>query len=573
MIGLFFMLANEKVFKKGGAAMGNWYEQAIIYQIYPKSFKDSNNDGIGDLVGITQKLDYVQNLGANTIWLNPIFVSPQVDNGYDVSNYFAIDPLLGNMNDFKEMVTQIHKRNMHLILDLPINDTSDQHPWFQDAIANKDSIFREYYIWQEKDGQRPNNWGSFFGGSVWAPDPKGGSQYYCHVFDKKMPDLNWQNPEVRKSMADIAKFWVDKGVDGFRLDAFIHIAKANFEQQILNQKEKYPVDSAFYANLPEVKNYLKDFVKAVKAYKPDVFFLGEASSADAYQAAEYTRPSQFGCDMVVTSDNYGEVYPLKDKKLPMFFQPRYLDVKRLKETFSIWEAVLSQTSLPALTWGNHDISRVLDRLHVDESDQDLPKALAACMYLQRGVPIIYYGEEIGMRNLKYKKLKDFHDQRGVDLIQFMQEKGYSDQEIIDLLNQQDEMTARGPFQWQNDKYVGFSTHHPWNWAEHNEVTAAESLRESDGQLEFYKALLKIKASPLFEAGSYLLLDTQPQIYAYERKLNKQRAFVIVNFGTQTVKYRIPTLKVVHTLLSNKASSLVDNVVTIEAHGSIVIEEK
>lgn len=315
--------------------MDRWYEKAIIYQIYPKSFKDTNNDGIGDLRGITEKLDYIQKLGANTIWLNPIFVSPQIDNGYDVSNYFAIDPHLGTIEDFQEMVHQIHKRNMHLLLDLPINDTSDQHPWFQDAITNKESIFREYYIWRENDGKRPNNWGSFFGGSVWEPDPNGGSEYYCHVFDKKMPDLNWRNPEVRKSMADIAKFWVDKGVDGFRLDAFIHIAKANFGQNILNTSAEFPVDSSFYANLPEVKDYLCDFIKSVKAYKSDVFFLGEASSADAYQAAEYTRPNQDGCDAVVTSDNYGEIYPLADPEIPMFFQPRQLDISRLKQTFSV----------------------------------------------------------------------------------------------------------------------------------------------------------------------------------------------------------------------------------------------
>ncbi|GEL89863.1 glycoside hydrolase family 13 protein [Pediococcus parvulus] len=553
--------------------MDEWYQESVIYQIYPKSFKDSNNDGVGDLPGITEKLDYVQQLGANTIWLNPIFVSPQIDNGYDVSNYFAIDPLLGNMDDFQTMVKEIHKRKMHLILDLPINDTSDQHPWFQDAVKNKNSIFRGYYIWAENQDKRPNNWGSFFGGSVWEPDPNGGSEYYCHIFDKRMPDLNWKNPEVRKSMADIAKFWIDKGVDGFRLDAFIHIAKANFGQNILNQTEDYPVDSSFYANLPEVKLYLENFIKLVKTYKNDVFFLGEASSADAYQAAEYTRPDNFGCDMVVTSDNYGEEYPLKDPKIPMFFQPRQLSLKRLKETFSIWEAVLENISLPALTWGNHDISRVLDRLHIDPKDSDLPKALAVCMYLQRGIPIIYYGEEIGMRNLKYKKLRDFRDQRALDLIQFMQNQGYKDEKILELLNQQDEMTARGPFQWNAGKYVGFSNHHPWNWADHNEAAADTAVENDDGLFAFYRAVLKVKAQPLFSQGSYLLLETNSKIYAFERELNGKKAFVIVNFADKVLKYHVPTLKVVHTLLSNKASSLVDNVVTMEPAGSIVIEEK
>ncbi|AMV62761.1 Oligo-1,6-glucosidase [Pediococcus damnosus] len=553
--------------------MGEWYEKAVIYQIYPKSFKDSNNDGVGDLPGITEKLDYVQQLGANTIWLNPIFVSPQIDNGYDVSNYFAIDPILGNIDDFQQMVTEIHKRNMYLILDLPINDTSDQHPWFQDAVKNKESIFRDYYIWGENNGKRPNNWGSFFGGSMWEPDPNGGSQYYCHLFDKKMPDLNWENPEVRKSMADIANFWIDKGVDGFRLDAFIHIAKANFEQNILNQDEKFPIDSSLYANLPNVKTNLQNFIKLVKNDHPDAFFLGEASSADAYQAAEYTRPDQPGCDMVVTSDNYGEIYPTKDPQIPKFFQPRQLDAEKLKDTFSVWEAVLKNISLPALTWGNHDISRVLDRLNISEDNLDMPKALAVVMYLQRGIPIIYYGEEIGMRNLKYKKLKDFHDQRALDLIQLLQNLDYPDEEILQLLNQQDEMTARGPFQWQVGKYVGFSNHHPWNWADHNAVTAESSIADSEGLLAFYQAVLKIKKLPLFSEGSYVLLDTERDVYAYKRELDGIKGFVVVNLGDKSVTYHIPTIKIIHTILSNKANSLVDNVVTMDAGGSIVLTEK
>lgn len=553
--------------------MGAWYKKSVIYQIYPKSFKDSNNDGVGDLAGITEKLDYVQQLGANTIWLNPIFVSPQVDNGYDVSNYFAIDPILGTMDDFTKLVTEMHKRKMYLLLDLPINDTSDQHPWFQDAIKNKDSIFREYYIWGENNGERPNNWGSFFGGSAWEKDPNGGAQYYCHLFDKRMPDLNWQNPEVRKSMADIAKFWIDKGVDGFRLDAFIHIAKANLQQNILNQDTEFPMDSSLYANLPNVKTYLQNFIKLVKDGNPEVFFLGEASSADAYQAAEYTRPNQFGCDMVVSSDNYGEIYPFKDPNIPKFFQPRQLDPTHLKETFSVWEAVLENISLPALTWGNHDISRVLDRLNVDSEDEDFPKALAVCMYLQRGIPIIYYGEEIGMRNLNYKKLKDSHDQRAMDLIQLLQGLGYADDDIIQLLNQQDEMTARGPFQWKNEKYVGFSQHHPWNWADHNTVTAEDAESDSEGLLAFYRAVLKIKNTSLFSEGSYVLLNTKTNIYAYERELNGQKGFVVVNLGKQPENYRIPTIKIIHTILANKANSLVDNVVTMAAGGSIVVMEE
>lgn len=562
-----------KGFTRRGLCIVNWYDKAIVYQIYPKSFQDTNDDGIGDLKGVISRLDYVKEMGFNTIWLNPIFVSPQVDNGYDVSNYFAIDPILGDMNDFTEMVQKAHHLGLHIILDLPINHTSDQHPWFKDAISNPNSIFKDYYIWhQAKNGDVPNNWGSFFGGSVWEKNPNNSDEYYFHLFDKKMPDLNWQNPEVQKSIADIAKFWISKGADGFRLDAFIHIAKANLDQNSLISGEKYPQDDTFYAKLPKVKDYLANFVKEIKDYKPETFLFGEASSANALNAAEYTRPNEYGCDVVVNSGNYGEVYDDSNPDIPGFFQNRKLSLDYLKKTYVTWESVLAGVSLPTLTWGNHDISRVLDRLNLPVENADVAKLLAMLMFLQRGMPVIYYGEEIGMHGLKYSKVADFTDQRAVDLIKNLREKSFDDETILELLNNQDEMTARGPMQWNNSAYHGFSKAKPWNWGQTQSVDVDSELKDQDSVATFYKNLLCLKKHDCFTNGDYQLLITDRDIYAYLRQGQESEGLVVTNFSSESKKFTLPAGKW-RRALANQATRVSNGVITLNPWGCCALELK
>lgn len=551
----------------------NWYDKAIIYQIYPKSFQDTNDDGIGDLRGVINRLSYVKNLGFNTIWLNPIFVSPQVDNGYDVSNYFAIDPVLGDTDDFSELIQKAHKLGLHIILDLPINHTSDQHPWFKDAVNNENSIFKDYYIWHKQvDGHEPNNWGSFFGGSVWEKNPNDPTEYYFHLFDKKMPDLNWKNPEVQKSVADIAKFWLEKGVDGFRLDAFIHIAKANLEQNSLLKGEKFPIDDTFYAKLPAVKDYMTNFVKEIKNYKPDAFLFGEASSAKARDAAEYTRPDEDVCDVVVNSDNYGEEFDDSNPAIPRFFQPRKLSLDSLKDTYATWETILDNVSLPTLTWGNHDISRVLDRLNLPENTPQVAKLLAMMLFLQRGIPVIYYGEEIGMHGLKFQKITDFDDQRAVDLIKNLRQKAFDDKSILKLLNDQDEMTARGPMQWDDSEYHGFSSQRPWNWAKTDKTNVAQELNESNSIMMFYRKLLKIKKHECFTSGDYRLLVTDPKIYAYLRKTHRSEGLVLANFSDQEKSFKLPDGKW-RSVLSNTKDQIIDHTLKIGPWGCCALESK
>ena len=550
-----------------------WYDKAIIYQIYPKSFQDTNDDGIGDLQGVIQRLEYIKDIGFNTIWLNPIFVSPQVDNGYDVSNYFAIDPILGDTNDFSEMITKAHKLGLHIILDLPINHTSDQHPWFKDAVNDEHSIFKDYYIWHDQvDGHEPNNWGSFFGGSVWEKNPNNKKEYYFHLFDKKMPDLNWKNPEVQKSVADIAKFWLEKGVDGFRLDAFIHIAKANLEQNSLLTDAKFPIDDTFYAKLPAVKDYMAGFVKEIKEFKPDAFLFGEASSAKARDAAEYTRPNGNVCDVVVNSDNYGEVYDDSNKDIPKFFQDRKLSLDSLKKTYVTWESVLDHVSLPTLTWGNHDISRVLDRLNLPVNDQKVTKLLAMMLFLQRGIPVIYYGEEIGMHGLKYQDISDFDDQRALDLIKNLRQKSYDDPTILQLLNNQDEMTARGPMQWDTSQYHGFSTKQPWNWAQTDKNAVDQEINDKNSIMMFYRKLLRVKKHECFTSGDYQLLITDPNIYAYLRKTNDQQGLVVANFSDQEQSFKLKTTEL-KNVLSNETVDIVDGRLKIGPWGCCALESK
>lgn len=550
----------------------NWYDKAIIYQIYPKSFQDTNNDGIGDLKGVTEHLEYIKDMGFNTIWLNPIFVSPQVDNGYDVSNYFAIDPILGTMDDFYELVEKSHELGLHIILDLPINHTSDEHPWFKDAINNENSIFRDYYIWHNKvDGHEPNNWGSFFGGSVWEKNPNQENEYYFHLFDKKMPDLNWSNPEVQKSMADITKFWLEKGVDGFRLDAFIHIAKANLEQNSLFTDAKFPIDDTFYAKLPLVKDYMSSFVKEIKSFKPDTFLFGEAASADARDAAEYTRLNDNCCDVVVNSDNYGEVFDNSNPDVPRFFQTRKLSLSKLKQTYVTWESTLANVSLPTLTWGNHDISRVLDRLNLPLDDDKMTKLLATLMFLQRGIPIIYYGEEIGMHGLKYKKLTDFNDQRAQDLISTLRDKSIDNQFILTLLNNQDEMTARGPMQWNASKYHGFSESEPWNWAQTDTTNVTSEIEDKNSVMIFYRKLLKIKKHDCFTRGNYKLLITDPEIYAYERETDDNKGLVVANFSEKEKSFHLEDSW--RNVLSNGKAIIVGNILKIGPWECCAFESK
>lgn len=519
--------------------MSHWYDHAIIYQIYPKSFQDSNGDGIGDLNGIKQRIPYLKELGINAVWLNPVFVSPQVDNGYDVSNYFAIDPRMGTMKDMESLIQALHKAGIHIIMDFVLNHTSDQHPWFQDAIKDPHSIYRDYYIFAGQNGKRPNNWGSFFGGSVWEPDPAGTGEFYFHLFDKRMPDLNWKNPEVRHAMLEIAEFWLDKGIDGLRLDAFIHIGKADLRQNFpsADNSDQPIVAEPFFANLPQVQKWMRPFCEQIKQDYPDTLLLGEAASASVNLAVDYTAKENHLMDSVITFRYFTEDNSKVDHSFLDQYQPKPLDMTAFKQNQTVWQQTLSGVSEPTLYWGNHDMARLRTRIAKTDTQAC---SLAMLMYLQRGIPIIYYGEELGLQNLEFTDVKDFHDQTVQPFIDSAMKAGKSKEEALRMVSATHKLPARGPMPWNDEKGYGFSKAKPWlSGKKLDQANVAAEIDDNKSMFSFYQKMLQLKQTKLFQNGSYYLLATDKNSYVYQRDLDHESAIVAVSLSPEKTTIEIP----------------------------------
>ncbi len=519
--------------------MKHWYDNAIIYQIYPKSFQDTNGDGIGDLNGIKKRIPYLKSLGVNAIWLNPVFVSPQVDNGYDVSNYFAIDPQMGTMADMESLIHELHKNGIHLIMDFVLNHTSDQHPWFQDAISDPESIYRDYYIFAGHDNQRPNNWGSFFGGSVWEKDPAKTGQFYFHLFDKRMPDLNWKNPEVRHAMLEIAEFWLEKGIDGLRLDAFIHIAKADLRQNFptKNNSNEPVIAEPFFANLPQVQEWLRPFCERIKQDYPDTLLLGEAASANVNLAVDYTQKRNHLMDSVVTFRYFTEDESDVDPNFPGNYQPKNLDLVQFKQNQTVWQQTLAGISQPTLYWSNHDMARLRTRVAQTDTQN---RSLAMLMYLQRGIPIIYYGEELGLKNLKFNNIEQFKDQTVHDFVAQAIQAGLAQEEALEMVSKTHKMPARGIMPWNDEENYGFSKATPWIRGEkQDDFTVANEIGNANSMINFYRQLIQLKKTALFQKGSYYLLATDKNSYIYQRDYHQQSALVAVSLSNSEIQVQIP----------------------------------
>ena len=518
--------------------MRHWYDQAIIYQIYPKSFQDSNSDGIGDLNGIRKRIPYLKELGINAVWLNPIFVSPQVDNGYDVSNYFAIDPKMGTMEDMDNLIKEMHEAGIHVIMDFVLNHTSDQHPWFQDAIKNPESIYRDYYIFAGENNQRPNNWGSFFGGSVWEKDPAGTGQFYFHLFDKRMPDLNWKNPEVRHAMTEIAKYWLEKGIDGLRLDAFIHIAKADLRQNFpVDSKDKEPVIAEpFFANLPQVQKWMRPFCEEIKQDYPDALLLGEAASANVNLAVDYTNKDNHLMDSVITFRYFTEDQSKIDPSFLSNYQPKQLDWVKFKQNQTIWQQTLSGISKPTLYWNNHDMARLATRIAKNDTQA---RSLAMLMYLQCGIPIIYYGEELGMRNLQFENVNDFQDDTVKEFVKSAEKAGVTSKEALLMASKTHKLPARGPMPWDNERNNGFTDKEPWiKGKKLDETNAADEIADDSSMFNFYKKLISLKKEQLFQDGNYYLWSTSDGSYVYERNLKDKKALIAVSLSQEPIEIEV-----------------------------------
>lgn len=552
-----------------------WWQQAVVYQVYPGSFQDTNNDGIGDIRGLIERLKHIQSLGANVIWLNPIFQSPQVDNGYDVSDYYTIDPLYGTMEDVEELLDKAHSLGIKVIFDLVLNHTSREHHWFQEAIKGRDNPYRDFYIWSDpKPGdQLPNNWASFFGGSVWEKEPSG-DQYYFHLFDKTMPDLNWENERVQQEVVNIADYWLEKGVDGFRLDAFIHLDKAKGFPDVHAKEGEIVLAEEYYSNLEKVTDYIAEMAKTLRRKKEDIFILGEAASADVKKAREYSDPANGACDTVVTFRFFPMDESQKDARLPSDMQIEKLDIPAFKKTMSEFQEGLSDIGGPTLYWNNHDMARMVSRFGSTENERDnSTKMLATLMYLQKGIPVLLNGEEIGMKNLERDSLDDFKKMKEIYFIEKAQSLGYSDEFIIEQLNARSINASRGVMQWDTSDYAGFSTCPPWSGVnEEPKYTVEMQELDETSILNYYKKLLKYKKTPLFTKGDFQLLDTNHHLYCYERTLGDFTALVCCNFSDQEQLFIDARLtKLSYTdILQNEHNEIEADRITLAPYGAVVV---
>ena len=544
-----------------------WQKNAIIYQIYPKSFQDSNGDGIGDLNGVRQRIPYLKQLGITAVWLNPIYQSPGVDNGYDVSDYYKIDPVMGTMADFEAIVNDLHQAGIKLIMDFVLNHTSDQHHWFKAAVSDPASPYRDYYIFAGKNGVRPNNWGSFFGGSCWAADPAGTGQSYFHLFAKEMPDLNWKNPAVREEMFKAAEFWLKKGVDGLRLDAFIHIAKADLRQSYPSEDDKPVIAEDFFANRPEVQEWLAPFCARLREEFPDLLLLGEAASASINLAVDYTDPKRNLMDSVITFRYFTEKEDSVNPDFSGQYQPKEFDWLAFKQNQTVWQQTLS--AAPTLYWSNHDMARLATRVAKTPVQQ---RSLAMAMYLERGIPVIYYGEELGLHNLEFDNADQFADETVADFVKEAGEAGVDEKTALEMASQTHKLPARGPMPWDDSQYGGFSTAEPWlTGRSRDKVSVASEDADPASMLNFYRQLLKLKQTPLFTKGSYYLLDTKADLLVYQRDLGDDRALVVVSLSAKKEHLTLP--EELTPVLTAGSINLQGKELTLMPFAGVVLQKK
>lgn len=526
-----------------------------LYQIYPQSFQDTNDDGIGDLNGIAQHIPYLEKLGINAVWLNPIFVSPQIDHGYDVSDFMALDPRMGTMADFNALIAALHRAGIRLILDLPLNHTSKQHPWFQAAVSDPTGPMRDFYLFAGKNGQRPNNWANFAGESVWALDPSDSGAFYFHLFDRQMPDLNWGNPAVIAQMVAIAKYWLAQGVDGFRLDAFIHIAKASFSLQMPGAGKTPRLAERFFANLPAVVPRLWHFVHALRAEFPNVFLLGEGASTTAKQAARY-----LGDDMLDALVSF-RAFPTEPDALP--FHNAALNWPAFVAEQNAWQHL---SAPPVLYWSNHDMPRLAERV---PDSPVLRRSLAIFMYLQRGLPLLYYGEELGLHNLRLTAGAAFEDPAASRFIAGAATAA-AKAERLELVSRSRKMAARGPMPWRGQQNFGFSPHDPWLQGKLIPVTTVEAqAQNATSMLRFYQRLMALKQTPLFTAGSMHRIHGAAGWYVYGRVLGVTKAHVYLNVAPQPQTVTVAS-SYWRRLFGAGTSALKDKTLTLGPYASIVL---
>lgn len=518
-----------------------WWHSSVVYQIYPRSFNDSNGDGIGDLKGIIEKLDYLKELGIDVIWLSPVYKSPNDDNGYDISDYYDIMDEFGTMEDMDNLLKEAKDRGIKIVMDLVVNHTSDEHKWFIEAKKSKDNEYRDYYIWRDPvDGAEPNGLESCFSGSAWEYD-ENTKQYYLHLFSKKQPDLNWENEKVRRAVYDMMNYWVDKGIGGFRMDVIDLIGKVP--------------DKMITGNGPKLHEYLQEMNRAALAGN-DLLTVGETWGATPEIAKLYSNPARNELSMVFQFEHIGlDQVEGKEK-----WDVKPLDLVELKKVLSKWQTALGEEGWNSLFWNNHDLPRIVSRWGNDtEYRVESAKMLATLLHGMKGTPYIYQGEELGMTNIRLENIEDYNDIESINMYKDRISKGYSHEEIMNSIYKKGRDNGRTPMQWDDSENAGFTTGKPWLTvnANYKEINAAKALADKNSVFYHYKKLIEIrKSNETIIYGDYkLLCENDKNIFAYLRELNGDKILVVCNFYGKEAEFKYnDTFNDAEILLSNYSDS-------------------
>lgn len=550
-----------------------WYKKSTIYQIYPRSFKDTSGNGIGDLRGIIEKLDYLKSLHIEIIWISPIFESPNKDNGYDVSDYCAIMPEFGNMDDFDELLDKAHGKGLKIVLDLVPNHTSNEHKWFKNAKTSVDNKYRDYYIWKKPkaDGGPPNNWPSFFGGPAWTLDESSG-EYYLHLFTKYQPDLNWENPKVREEIYKAMRFWLDKGVDGFRMDVVTLLSKdLSFKDVDLNIGFRKIIEN-HYANGPKIHEYLREMNDQVMQHY-DAFSMGEGVGITPEHAHLYVGADRKELDMIYHFDILeNNILDGKYEEVTSF------DLLQLKQVFRNWQTVFENKGWIANALGNHDFARLVSRFGNDKNYRtESAKMLVTMMATQNGTLNIYQGDEIGMTNIHLDDIDKVNDIQALNFyVENLETKKFTTEVALQMINNEGRDNARTPMQWDNSEFAGFSIFKPWLQLNPNftDLNVLNQSQDRNSILNYYKKLFSVKKDyDIFSYGSYEEFEKQNKfIYMYEKMLNDQKMLVILSFSNLeiVIDYEIKKLKTYKLLLNNYNFVNIDNYkITLKPYQSLV----
>lgn len=536
----------------------SWWKKAVVYQVYPKSFNDTTGSGVGDLAGVTEKLDYLKELGITVIWLSPVYESPGDDNGYDISNYEQIDPAFGTMEDMEQLIAEAKKRGIYIVMDLVVNHTSDEHEWFEEAKSSRDNPYRDYYIWRDPvDGGVPNDLQSTFGGSAWEYSEETG-QYYLHLFSKKQPDLNWENSAMRQDVYQMMNFWLDKGIGGFRLDVIDLIGKQP--------------DQLVTADGPKLHDYLQEMNEATFGHQ-DVLTVGETWSATVQNAKQYSNPDGSELSMVFQFEHIlldqqddGEKWDLKP-----------LNLVDLKRTLAKWQTELGDEGWNSLFWNNHDTPRIVSRWGNDEEyRQESAKLLAILLHLMKGTPYIYQGEEIGMTNYEMASLDDIYDIESINMYHERLAAGYSEVDILASINAKGRDHARTPMQWRGDQaHAGFTAGQPWIPVNDNftEINVAQNLAEKDSVFATYQQLIQYRRDhDIVVKGDFqLLYPDHPAVFAYKRQWQDDAFVVFANVSEEEQTVDVAELSLNDVIINNYDEVTVrDGQLTLAPYQAIAI---